>query len=77
MGIGEISNDSLGTAEKIYNFIDEPMTDEVRENIRAWDKMNPRYKHGKSEYSLADFGLTEADVNDAYAPYIERFSQYF
>ena len=77
LGIGEISNDSLGTAEKIYNFIDEPMTDEVRENLRAWDKKNPRYKHGKSEYSLADFGLTEADVNDAYAPYIERFSQYF
>jgi hypothetical protein len=34
---------------------------------------NPKGKHGRHEYALAEYGLTEEQVRARFAPYIRRF----
>ena len=36
---------------------------------------NPKDKHGAHGYSLEQFGLTEADINNKYANYIQFLDQ--
>ena len=33
-------------------------------------------KHGKNTYALSDYGLTEDQVQEAFAPYTKRFADY-
>ena len=76
LSFSELSNDSIGTAEKVYAFVGETLSDEGSKQIQEWDRKNPRYQHGKSEYSLEQYDLTLARVNEAFTPYLERFGQY-
>jgi hypothetical protein len=34
---------------------------------------NPKGKHGKHEYSLADYGLTAEGVREHFRDYVEKF----
>ena len=48
----------------------------IQENharMQEWLDDNPRGKHGKHEYSLEQYGLTEEDVVRAFLPYYQRF----
>lgn len=72
----EVSEDSVKTCEKVCEFIGLEFTDEIRQRIIQWDKDNPRYKHGKASYSIEDYGLNEAQVNEAFSDYLDRFGDY-
>ena len=72
----DICRDSIATAEKIYDFAGMELTEEGKRRIRQWDEDHPRDKHGRIQYSLEKYGLTEERVREAYAPYIERFADY-
>ncbi len=76
ISFADLCNDSIGTAEKVYDFVGEELTGDGKEKIHEWDRDNPRYKHGKASYSLEKYGLTQARINEAFAPYLDRFSQY-
>ena len=41
--------------------------------IVDWAATNRKGKHGKHQYALADYGLTQRDVHAVFADYIERF----
>ncbi len=65
--------DPLAVVRKIYahfdldpTAIDRALADHVREN--------PKDKHGRHDYGLEAFGLSEAKVLDRFADYVERFS---
>jgi hypothetical protein len=42
----------------------------------AWEASNEQHKHGKHEYRLADFGVTDADIASAFGDYAERFKSF-
>ncbi len=65
--------DNMGTARKIYDHFEMPVTDAARDAIQAHIDANPKGRHGKHEYKLDDWGLTVDDVTRRFAPYIERF----
>jgi hypothetical protein len=66
--------DGLAVVRRIYDHFGVAMTDAARVAFEAHAAANPQGKHGRHEYALADYGLSEADVLDRFAPYIERFA---
>jgi Sulfotransferase family len=70
----ELARDPVGTVEAIYRHFDLPWADEVRAAVAAEDvagRSGPRAP--KHRYALADFGLTEAQVDERFADYTARY----
>ena len=56
--------------EKVFVFRGVPLSDEARSKMRTWNSNN-RYIKGGHKYTLAEAGVTEEQVNHAFAQYIE------
>ncbi len=61
------------TVQRIYEHFGLDVTPAVERGVRDYLDENPRTKHGVHTYTLADYGLEEADANAAFADYRERF----
>jgi hypothetical protein len=70
----ELSRDPVATVQALYRQLGRSLDGEVEERMRQWVGENPRHKHGAHRYDLARFGLAEAEVDAAFAPYVERFA---
>jgi hypothetical protein len=66
-------NDSMGTVERIYGHFELPIGSVASEALGAHIAANKKGRHGKHEYRLEDWGLSQQDVLARFAPYIERF----
>ena len=69
----ELETDALATAERVYDFVDRPLDDEVRDAMVRWAAANQRGSRGAHRYTAEEFGLDPAAINEAFAPYLERF----
>jgi hypothetical protein len=58
---------------QIYDQHGLVVTPEAEKAFLEWEDDNPQHKFGKHAYSLESCGLTETQVRDAFAPYVERF----
>ncbi|MEW9856425.1 sulfotransferase family protein [Novosphingobium sp. M1R2S20] len=65
--------DPIGTVRKIYEAFDEELTPAALDAMNTYMAENPKGKHGKHEYSLADYGLSTGQVREAFSDYIEEF----
>lgn len=65
--------DNLGEAEKIYAHFGLPLEAEARAALEAHVKGHPQGKHGRHEYDLSDFGLTDAQVRARFAKIEKRY----
>lgn len=65
--------DPIGTVEKLYAHCGYEMTDEFRDNMARHLAQNRQHKHGKPQYSLEQFGLDKAKVQEAFAEYNKTF----
>jgi len=65
--------DPISEMERLYARFDEPFTAEAKTAMTNYLAANPKGKHGKHEYSLADYGLTREGVHAHFKDYIERF----
>lgn len=61
--------DQLGTVKKIYQKFDWNLDAPSEERMKSFLAQNPKDKHGTHNYTLADFGLTEAQINEKYINY--------
>ncbi len=59
--------DPLGTVRRIYDRFGYPFDPRMEAGIQRWLTEHPQGKHGVHRYDLAQFGLTEAQVRDAFA----------
>jgi Sulfotransferase family len=57
-------------AERIYGFIDLPLSDGARKRVLDCDANNPKHKWGKFEYSLEEYGLTGEEIDSRFARYL-------
>lgn len=57
--------------KKIYAFCAVELRGESLQRIVDWHNANPMNKKGVHKYSLADYGFTEAMIEDAFAGYIK------
>ena len=69
----DLVNDPLGTVRQIYAHYGLTLDDATAQSMRDWLGQNPQGKHGKHSYSSDEFGITDADVREAFAEYIADF----
>jgi hypothetical protein len=74
VGFESIETDPLGTIERVYDFLDWPLTPEARAAMQRFLDANPKGKHGVHRYTLEQFGLSRAGEAARFRSYCERFS---
>ncbi len=72
MQYADVMRDPIGEIEKVYRHFDEPLTEEARAAMNAFMADNPKGKHGRHSYSLADYGLTADAVRERYRDYCDQ-----
>ena len=65
--------DPVATLHAVFDRLGRPLGPEMEERIRKWAVANPQHQHGPHRYDPERFGLTDAAVDAAFAPYLERF----
>ncbi|MCX2979303.1 sulfotransferase [Halieaceae bacterium IMCC14734] len=65
--------DSVAVVEDIYESLAIRCPAETRDSISQYVVDHPRGKHGSHDYQLADFGLTENQVQDRFARYLASY----
>lgn len=68
-----IRDDPMPVYREIYRRAGHTLTTEAEQSMRQWEQGNEQGKHGKHVYSLAQFGLSERKIDDAFGEYIRRF----
>lgn len=66
--------DPIGTVEAIYRAEGRALTPAARQAMAAALDEQPQNRHGTHEYSLEQFGLSVAQVDDAYHRYATHFA---
>jgi hypothetical protein len=64
----------LETVNKIYRHFHIDMSNATKSAMEAYAHEHPMGKHGKHEYHLEEYGLTEKQVLDRFDFYIKRFN---
>ena len=67
----QIITDVPAVMHKIYDFCSVELRPQSLQRMVAWNNANPMNKKGVHKYSLADYGLTEAAIEEAFAGYIK------
>jgi Sulfotransferase family len=73
----DLSKTSMTVVEEIYQRIAKPLSDLARTRIHDWENNNRQHKHGVHKYSLAEFGLTDQMIDEAFSEYIKEYGSYF
>jgi hypothetical protein len=66
----EFVDQPMAVVEKVYDAFALPLSDESRGAMQAHIDANPKGKHGKHEYDLAEFGLTRDLIETRFDFYI-------
>lgn len=66
-------NKPMTTAEKIYQHFNLPFGEAVQKNLQTYSDAHPMNKHGKHDYQLKEYGLTESMILERFSTYIETY----
>lgn len=69
----EFLADSIGTARRVYEFLDLELTPAVEQSMRDWHAANRTGAHGAHRYTAEQFGLRTAQIRSDYDFYIRHF----
>ncbi len=64
--------DPFGVVRAVYRFAGMPLTEEARAAMWAWMERNPRNQRATHAYTLARFGLSQAQLERDFAAYRAR-----
>jgi hypothetical protein len=76
LSMREITQQGIATAQKVYDFANIPLSPRAISEMQKWEQRNPVEKHGRNIYTAESVGTTDEAIRAAYAPYIERFSDF-
>lgn len=68
----EFVDDPLGVVQRVYDAFELDLSPSSREVLASHVRANPKGKHGKHEYALADYGLTRELIAERFAFYTEN-----
>lgn len=65
----------IETIEKFYAHFDLDFSSEARHAMTNYveGEAKSRHGHGRHQYSMAEFGYTDAMIDDAFKPYMQRY----
>lgn len=69
----DMLNRPLAVIESLYRYFDFEFSDELKQKMKTYLENRPRDKHGRHEYSLADYGLDAARDAEQFAAYTARY----
>jgi hypothetical protein len=69
----DFHRDPMGIIHKIYEFIGMQLPPAVETAMRSRIEAAPELSHGTHHYSVADFGLTAADIHARFGDYMDRY----
>jgi Sulfotransferase family len=69
----DVERDAVGTAERIYAFLDLELTDDVRATMTEFAHENRRGARGEHAYTAEEFGYTVDGIRTAFSEYLDRF----
>jgi hypothetical protein len=69
----DLVGDPIPATKRIYEFAGMPYTAETEAAVARWHAENPQHAEGYFEYDLADYGLSEAQIETAFHHYIQEF----
>jgi len=69
----ELVADPVAAIGRMYDHFGAALTPEAERRMRDWQTHNPQHKHGGHAYTLARFGLVEAEIRERFARYLQRF----
>jgi hypothetical protein len=65
--------DPAGSMRRVYEHFDYPLPNDFQQRAATWVAQNPKDKHGRHVYDLAQFGLTPAMIDRAMASYCHEY----
>jgi len=65
----EFVEDPMGVVERVYEAFGLDLTDDARAAMQAHMDANPKGKHGRHEYDLAEYGLSREMIEQRFAFY--------
>lgn len=65
--------DPIGTVERVYAELGDPLSAEAAARMRLYMRENPQGKHGRHDYSTAEFGLSAEEVRERFADYMDTW----
>jgi Sulfotransferase family len=71
----ELKVDALGVIRKIYRHAGRELTPRREQVMRDWEQAHPLHYAGSYSYKIEDYGLTNDDIDQAFAGYNKRFLQ--
>lgn len=69
----DLETDTVGTAERIYEFLGLHLSPELRSRMDEWAIENRRGARGEHRYSATDYGLTAESIRARFDDYLHRF----
>jgi hypothetical protein len=69
----DVMADGVAVVRRIYEASGLTMSDEHARRIRDWLAEHGQTKHGVHKHSPEEFGMDEAEINERFADYRERF----
>jgi hypothetical protein len=70
----DLVGDPLPAIRRIYDFAGMACTSQTEAAAARWHADNPQHSEGKFEYELADYGITDADLEAAFGGYLRTFA---
>jgi len=65
--------DNMSAADRIYAHFKLPLPQATRAVMQEYTEAHRQGKHGRHQYDIADFGLTDGEVRQRFAPYIQQY----
>jgi hypothetical protein len=72
----DVDKNTVGVLREIYSFLDVELSPAIEDGVLGWEKDENRNRFKKNAYSPVELGLTRERIHEAFAPYLERFSEY-
>jgi hypothetical protein len=69
----EFNADPFAVLRRIYGWLDVELTPSIETRMAEWSQIHRRGAHGEHHYTAEEFGLTEAQIKDAFSYYIKTY----
>jgi hypothetical protein len=66
-------SDPVGSVKRIYAQFDQTLSPEAEAKLQAWRDQHPQGKHGQHSYEKMDIGVSEGEILERFAGYMERY----
>jgi hypothetical protein len=76
VGQRAMERDAVGVAERIYDFAGLPLAGETRTTMAEWAANNTKGSRGTHAYAAEQYGVTDAEILDAFSGYLETYGRY-